>query len=386
MKLRLTLLAAVAGASALAAASPARACSGVVCFLPAAFSVAEGAVVPANFGELSVFPESTHPRSGRFTLKVWAASDPSTLLISEEVGAAGDQRVTLGSALKPGESYVAEAKTGCHFDWPDQPEVVRRLHFSLSPETIEPPSSLGALRSVRHGPTVVAYGGGAGCFYDLDSDAVDLVLDTNALPEAWRTLIGHYQLIVDGAPFSWPLTVGTDDYGPADTARGFYFTEPGTFRAFTECEASDSSERVGLAPGQRGLAPGVHSVWVEARVPITPARVIESERVEIELSCERAASAADADVVVGGGDRAGLPAEPPPADAGSGDASHVAEDEQQDAAGDAAHTGSNGGCSLRARGSAPGAVSGALVLLLLAAVVRRSVRRDGPRHVRLPAS
>lgn len=52
--------------------------------------------------------------------------------------------------------------------------------------------------------------------------------------------MNSYQLMVDAEPFLWTLTQATDEYGPRDRTRAFYFADPGPFRAFNECEPSRS--------------------------------------------------------------------------------------------------------------------------------------------------
>jgi hypothetical protein len=260
-------------------ASQALACSAPYC-TPAAFSIPEGAVVPTNLAELSVFADSpVLILAGHgFRLRLWDASDPVRTLLAQGVG---NRRASLTGLLVPGASYVAEATTCDDETLP----IVRTLHFTVAATASDPPTSLGPLRVARSGRTIVGYGGGVGCFYELVAEALDLALDESALPEPWRELLSDYQLVVDGEPFTWLQTIGVPQYGPDDAARGFYFGAPGPFRAFTECEPSngDSGE---TPPLQRpGLAPGKHLAWVTARVPTEPAMTIASEQIEIELSC-----------------------------------------------------------------------------------------------------
>lgn len=289
MRPLLLIAAATCALSHVALPRLAQACSGVPCTLPAAFPVPEGGELPANFGELTVFSESVFPRAAGYTLKLWEAGSPDRLLRTVEVGVSNHNRAQLGDLLAAGKSYVVEASSCGDRAGSTFVPVVRTLHFKLAHGPSAPPTTLGPLAISRHEPTKIPWSAGAGCFEYLDSDAVDLVLELSALPAPWRKLVNSYQLMVDGEPFSWTLTQGSDDYGPRDRTRGFYFDEPGPFRAFTECEPSRSSNLHGgpASPDQkeRGLEPGKHTAWIAARVPTSPAQIVESQRIEVELAC-----------------------------------------------------------------------------------------------------
>jgi hypothetical protein len=239
--------------------------------------------VPANLAELSVFADSpvlTLGESG-FRLKLWDASDPGRVLLTTGPGSA---RASLAGLLVPGASYVAEAST-CGDDQTDP--VLRTLHFTVAASASDPPATLGPLRVARSGRSIVGYGGGTSCFHELVAHAVDLELDEDALPEPWRRLPSDYRLIVDGEPLTWLQTIGTGRWGPEDTARGLYHGAPGPFRAFTECEPSTDSSSETPPAHRPGLAPGKHTAWITARVPTAPETIVESERLEIELSCAK---------------------------------------------------------------------------------------------------
>ncbi len=376
----------------------AQACSGLPCNLPAAFPVPEGGEVPANFGELTVFTESSFPRAAGYTLKLWEAGSPERLLRTVKVDTENQNRAQLGDLLTPGKSYVVEA-TSCGKEYAASFEAsIRTLHFKLAQSASAPPTTLGALTVARHGPTAVAWGGGAGCYADLNTDAVDLTLDPSALPEAWRKLVNSYQLMVDGEPFSWTLTIGSDGYGPRDRARGFYFAEPGTFRAFTECEPSRSLNVYGgpAAPEQkqRGLGPGKHTLWVAARVPTSPAQIVESQPVEVELSCPEpdagtiadggtdaatsTGAAPEADAEISGDDTTADRGTPPAERAAVTEGSPSMAGSGADSVDHAATREAGGGCALSA--ATRGAHPAALGLLLLALALLRRKRAVRPRH------
>jgi hypothetical protein len=256
------------------------ACSAPYCARPVTLLLPESGMVPANLGELTTYEASPPWYPAAADLRVWKSSDPATVLF---LGSAKDGAARFSvpaGALAVGESYVAELTPNC--TWASATEKVpTQFSFRVGPAS-DVPSSLGALSLVRNGSAMVPWGGGAGCWDNFKAAAAELKLDPDALPEAWRELLNEYQLMVDDEPFSWTLTNG--GYGPTQAARGSYGARPGVFQLWTPCgplpENHVEHERT---PAQ--ATPGKHTVWVRARVPGTEPKYVESERVDVVLSC-----------------------------------------------------------------------------------------------------
>lgn len=280
----------------LALASPARvfACSAPYC-PAAAFAVPAGGTVPANFGELTVSPEEE--LVGSWSIKLFNANDPSQAILTTAANGA-TPNISLAAVLQPGASYLLEASPSCFGE--SVPSHERTLSFTVGRDESRAPESLGPLRLARSERGTVPIGGGAGCFEDFDASLVDLELTPDFVAEPWRNLLTNYQLMVDGQPFAWTLTIGTAYYGPKgqDAARGFYFHGPGTFRTFAMCDSG--LERAGIGSTDKGIAPGKHEVWVQARVPTRVPSVIESDHIQIELSCSMPTEPREAGAEEGG--------------------------------------------------------------------------------------
>jgi hypothetical protein len=281
-------------------------------------------VVPANFGELTTY-EATSPWSTvEADVRVWEASEPATILFS---GNSRSGPVPLGQ-LTVGKSYVAEVTPSCSWGDPSS-KVPAQYSFQVGPAS-EEPSSLGPLIPVRNGPTMVPSGqvSDGSCWKEVKAVAAEVRVDLAGVPSAWRELLTDYQLMVDGKPFSWQLTIGAP--GPKDAPRGEYRGHPGVFQVWTGCGSP------AFTPNSVGL--GKHTIWVRARVPSSTPKVIESERVEVELACEQAPI---------------LPPQQPAPDADAGSAvgataADASAGGEQDAADEATTTPANGGT---ARGS-----------------------------------
>lgn len=133
--------------------------------------------LPASFGELTVFSESLFPRAAGYTLKLWEAGSPETLLRTVNVGRENQNRADLGDLLAPGKSYVVEA-TSCGNAYAESFEASIRTLTASSPRrraphpirSVQSPSRATLLRR-RPGP------GPPGADENLDSDAVDLTWD-----------------------------------------------------------------------------------------------------------------------------------------------------------------------------------------------------------------
>jgi hypothetical protein len=256
--------------------SSASACSAPECGGAIRFGIPADALVPENLGELTVYGDTDFAYASGYALRVWEEDNPDAVIFSGKIAAADRKAsVALDAQLSAGKRYVVEATPSCSFSGEAEPVSIP---LEVGPAH-EPPSSLGPLRIVRSGRATVPVGGDASCYSDYDASLVDLKLDPTHLPEAWRDLLTHYQLMVDGEPFSWRLTIGDlDAFGPKDAARGFFFSQPGTFEAWTPCEDSAYLDKLGLSPGK-------HELWVEARVPSSEPTTIASEHVEVDLRC-----------------------------------------------------------------------------------------------------
>ena len=272
--------------------STADACSAAFC--ASGVQVAPRGNVPANVGEVTVWSGGlgAFPRSLDFSLRVWDASDPGRILFSGASGTRGPAYLSFGPLFEAGREYVLEVTPQCFGPGERPPTLVT---FRAEAESA-PPADLGPLTVVRSGPTQVPIGGGAGCYEGFDASAVELTLDPSHVAPPWRDLLTSYELMVDGSPFAWTMTSGA--IGPTAAPRGAYFAAPaGAFQAWTPCRAASSSDAgviVVQPPGSTtGLSPGKHTVWVRARVPTAEPRVIESERIEVELRCPNQAPAPD---------------------------------------------------------------------------------------------
>jgi hypothetical protein len=265
---------------------PAAACSGAPCVLPSRFAVPADGVVPANLGELTVFfsEDKMFPRPGNFNVKLRAAETPSTLLLSGATETSPGSALSLGALLQPGKSYVVEAAPNCPHAAESEllaATATTTLHVSAPSE---PPTTLGPLKLVRSTNATVPIAHGGSCWEDYSANVADVALDAAVLPAAWRSLITHYQLIVDGEPFNWSMSYGARD--PTDSPAAFYLTGAKEFRAWTLCADPNGPGAVSLLPPlPTGLAPGKHTLWVRARVPTSPATMIESDKVEVQLRC-----------------------------------------------------------------------------------------------------
>ena len=259
------------------------ACSGPDCSTPAELVLSESGLVPANFAELTAYRPDPYPYISDYDVRVWEESDPSRVLFRGKIRRS-EPTLPIGP-LSAGMRYVAEATPDC-----DYRRDAKLFRFQAGAAQ-EAPRSLGPLRVAHQGATRVPWGGGSLCWDDIDANAAELELDAMALPEAWRGLLTQYQLMVDGTPFSWRLTIAGGGDALKDAPRGFYGGHPGLFQVWTRC--GPWPERVSGAADLGGVEPGLHQVWVRARVPSSEPSYVESERVEVELRCSASEEADD---------------------------------------------------------------------------------------------
>lgn len=271
-------------------AAKSQACSAPECS-PASFSVAQDFIVPANFGELTVWQQKELFGATEYVLTLYEASRPTQALLTNQSSRSAPY-VSLASVLQPGVRYLVEATPLCAGGLALAQKGT--LAFSVSSEESVPPTGLGPLEVVHSGSGKVPVSTGAICFAEREASVADFKLSADYVAEPWRNLLTNYQLFVDGKPFSWWLTIGSVDLGPSDTARGWYAHSPGVFRTFTLCDGGANVSELGVAPGR-------HEVWVQARVPTRTPSIIESEHVQIELQCpSEAAKPADNESTDGG--------------------------------------------------------------------------------------
>lgn len=268
----------------------ASACSGADCMQPAEFVLAKSGRVPANFSEITSYHAKPLRLVGNFDIRMWEESAPTTILKQGRMLAANDPPVFALGRLIEGKRYVVEATPKCV--WGDGREETRanplpaqQFRFTAGPAH-EAPQTLGSLRIVRQGAATVPWGGGSGCWENLEANAVELALDLSAWPEAWRELLTQYQLIVDGKPFDWTLSIG-GGYAPENVPRGSYGGHPGAFQVWTRCGPLPQWITPDPEGKTDGAKPGKHEVWVRARVPETPPSFIESAHVSVELGCPK---------------------------------------------------------------------------------------------------
>lgn len=293
--MRLLQIVLLAGLGVALRPAPAAACSPWFC--PTVAVVPFSGVVPPGLAELRV--ESF----GGFGVDWMSVSaTPEGLLptwrLETGQSAASSRSIALPGVLVTGQRYAVQVEQNCANSGPK----LRTGELTVE-EPSAPPSTLGELTVLRSGPGQVPVANGNGGCWDYESAAVvDLQLDLSFLSAGWRNVLHDYQLVVDGEPFTWSMSLAGDfsdsfpGLPPPSLPRANYLTNPGVFQVWTYCPQPLPGETVGLSPGP-------HTVKVRAVVPDGKGTVIESQAVEVSLRC--AASDPDA----GQGDDAGVVAD-----------------------------------------------------------------------------
>lgn len=230
----------------------AEACSPPSCvqggFVPA------GAQVPVNVSALFWRPSVTHSMAvdpGAVGLAL--ATDPTTPLPITTTQAAGGYVVVPGTPLVEGASYVLTDRDGC-----SGPATA-----TFTAATAQPlPGELGALTVAQRAEEVHVATSSGSCTAPAMVDLVDVELQPAATATPWLHAL-RFQVLVDGVAYRQPMQ--------ADAAARV------AARVFHTCSSLDGSV-------DTGLAPGMHSVAIEASLPGS-ALTWTSIPVTIDLGC-----------------------------------------------------------------------------------------------------
>jgi hypothetical protein len=180
--------------------------------------------------------------------------------------------------LKEGTRYILRAEDPCAAGGTYKEDIL------LTGGPAEPlPASLGRLTVKPEADGEVLHENGGLCSGVAMVRVVDLTLTTRA--PAWAA---NYRLVVDGKEWGWSMSAnGAFAYahetgsppGTPPAARPYWLTDPGVFRVWSSC-----GESFGYVEAP-GLSAGKHKVRVRADVLSDGSQTIQSDEVELTLTC-----------------------------------------------------------------------------------------------------
>lgn len=261
-------------------AATAYACSGPL-YCASEVAVVPRDVVPVNLGgvlvDLYAIARFTAnhvdgaPRAAGIDMQLHAEDAPQTALpVRVEPRDDGFVWLAFDQPLVEGKHYTLHFGESCEGRALDQTVAF------VAGQQVEAPTTLGPLSVVREGRQDVTVGVGSTCSRDVSGDVVDFnIADSDS------RLLARYGLVVDGEPWQWRVSMSTGFYRVGGTPRElpYWFDDPGTFRVWTLCAGAE------LGPDW-GLPPGKHTVRVRAELLGATPGFVESEPLEVDLSCD----------------------------------------------------------------------------------------------------